>query len=685
LYEGANAIGVMLAEGWYAGYVGFTPRRNGAHYGTRPSFLGQIVLDFEGGGQQVIGTDERWRISLGPVEYSDMLMGERYDARRELGAWRNHAYDDSCWPAAVEAWCTEAKLVAERAQAMKIIEEIRPKTVARLESGACLFDLGQNMVGRIKLRVQGKAGSVIRIRHGEMLTDEQQLYTANLRTARAEDIYMLKGVGIETYEPTFTYHGFRYVEVTGLQEEPDLETVTGRVLMSATPRTGHFECSDQQVTQLYENILWGQKGNFISVPTDCPQRDERMGWTGDAQIFFATAAYNMDIAAFISKWMIDVEDAQRPDGAFTDIAPLILFENGGAPGWADAGIIIPWSMYVFYGDRSIIQRHWKAMTAFMEGVARQNPGFLRRHRLNLNFGDWLSIDADTPKDLLATAYYAYCAGLMADMARAIGRVREAEQYSALWLDIRDAFVSEFMAEDGAIAGDTQTAYALSLAYDLVPEKLQAACARKLVENIAARGGRLSCGFHGTRWLAPVLTRFGYSDIAYKLVLSEEYPSWGFSIKHGATTIWERWDGWTPEHGFQEQMNSFNHYAFGSIGQWLYGDLAGIKPDPARPGFKHILIAPQIRDGIEWCRAAFRSPHGRISVSWTQSRQRIGIDLEIPPNTTAAITLPVESAGQVTEGQGALVEADGIVEVHVDESGLIVTTGSGRYAFEIQRE
>ena len=683
LRDGENVLAVTLAEGWYAGYVGFTPRRRGAHYGNRPYFLAHVLLEFEDGTRSIVATDGSWQVTLGPIRYSDLLKGELYDARRELSGWHTPGYDGAnCFPAEIGPDRGGA-LVAERAQAMKIVEEVKPVSVTPTSTRSYVFDLGQNMVGHVRLRLQAASGTTVKIRHAEALHEDGSLYTENLRTATAEDTYVCKGQGIETYEPSFTYHGFRYVELSGLDAPPDLGALTGRVLMSAVPRTGTFRCSSPLVNQLYSNIVWSQKGNFISVPTDCPQRDERLGWLGDAQVFASTAAYNMDVSAFFTKWMFDVADAQLPDGAITDVAPLLLFENGGAPGWAEAGIIIPWTLYLHYGDSAVIDRHWNTMVAWMDYVARHNPTGLRQNALNLNFGDWLAIGSDAPRDLIATAFYAYSARLMADMAGILGRSDEQDEYSMLWSRIRGAFVEAFVDDDGAVAGETQTGFALALAFDLLPDNLRPVAATRLVENLEAHDWRMTTGFLGVKWLLPVLSRFGFSDVAYKLLLGEAFPSWGFCIRQGATTMWERWDSWTPEHGFQEEMNSFNHYAFGSVGEWLYGYLGGIRPDPHRAGFQHVIVAPEIQAGIGWCDTEYLSRVGRFAVAWKQSDDGKIVQVTIPPNATATVHLPAGKKELVSESGSDLDSATGVVSSKEQDGQVVVEIESGEFVFNIQ--
>jgi alpha-L-rhamnosidase len=455
---------------------------------------------------------------------------------------------------------------------------------------------------------------------------------------------VLAGAPEEVFEPRFTFHGFRYVEVTGI-EDFDL---TGRVVHSDTPRSGWFECSDELVNQLWRNINWSQRGNFISVPTDCPQRDERLGWLADAQVFLPTASLNMDVAAFMTKWGDDILDAQAPDGAFSDVAPRLIAEREGAPGWGDAGIIVPWTLWRRYGDRRLLERHWPAMERYMDYLLRHNPDLLWVARRGNDYGDWLAVGEHTPREVLATAYWAYDALLMSEMADELGLRDRSQHYARLRAGICTAFNAAYVGEDAYIEGDTQTAYLLALHMGLLPEELRPRAAQRLVENIRRNGGHLTTGFVGVGLLCPTLSDAGYGDVAHELLSKDTFPSWGYSIRHGATTIWERWDGWTEDRGFQTPaMNSFNHYSLGSVGQWLYEYVAGIRA--ARPGYEHVLIAPE-PGALEWARATYRSVRGPITSAWRRDADTFSLDVEIPANVTATVRLPSGETHDVGSGR-----------------------------------
>lgn len=681
LREGENALGAILGEGWYCGYVGFDPKRRGAHYGESPQLLAQFVIEYENGASEIIATDGSWKSVTGPMLYSDLLMGECYDARMEMEGWDEPGFDDSEWLPASAEDIGAVQPVAQPDQPVRVTEEVEAQTVSEPVPGVYVFDLGQNMVGRVRLRASGEAGTRITLRHAEVLNPDGTIYTKNLRTARQSDTYILKGEGEEVYEPRFTFHGFRYVEVTGYPGEPPLEAVTGRVLHSDTPVVGGFESSDPMVNRLQSNIVWGQRGNFLSVPTDCPQRDERLGWMGDAQVFIRTASCNMDVSAFFTKWMRDVADAQSEEGGFSDVAPRLIDLADGAPAWGDAGVIVPWTIYRVYGDTQIIREHYGVMERWMEYLREANPGLLRKNRLNNNFGDWLAPRGDyTPRELLATAYWAYDAKLMSEMAHAIGREEDAAKYEKLFEMIREAFNRAYVSLEGKIEGDTQTCYALALHMGLLPEGLRAKAAGHLVEAIEREGWHLSTGFAGVGYLLPALTEAGYTDVAYRLLGNKTFPSWGYTIERGATTIWERWDGWTEERGFQSpNMNSFNHYSLGSVGEWLYRYVAGI--EAAAPGFRRIIIHPRPGGNLTWAKAEYRSVRGRIASSWRREDGVFRLGVSIPANATATVLMPVEDIAGITESGRPVKQLEGVRLLREEEGAVVFEVGSGEYEFE----
>jgi alpha-L-rhamnosidase len=679
LQPGENAMGAIVANGWYAGHIG-----NGRiqYWGKIPALLAQLEITFADGSVQRIVSDGSWQAHASPVLSSDFMLGERYDARQELPGWDlpiDHTADG--WQPVVLRDESQRQLCAQVMEPVRNTRQMPARTVHEPLPGRFVFDLGQNMVGVVRLKVQGPAGATVTLRHGEMLHPDGTLYTANLRGAPSVDTYVCSGKGVEVWQPRFTFHGFRYVELSGLAAPPALDAVTGIVIGSDNPQVGQFACSDPRVNQLQSNIQWGQRGNYLSVPTDCPQRDERLGWMADAQVFTRTATYNSDVAAFFTKWLVDVDDAQFEDGRYTDVSPR-TDDRAGTPGWADAGVICPWTIYQAYGDRRVLERHLPAMMRWIDWCQQHSTHLIRDKDRGDDFGDWLSIGAATPKGLIGTAYFAYSCRLVAQSAAAVGNPRQAAHYQQLFEDIRRAFIQQFVAPDGYVAANTQCAYVLALKFDLLPPALRPPATAFLVNDIQARDWHLSTGFLGVSYLLPVLTDAGQISTAYALLLQDTFPSWLFSVRYGATTIWERWDGWTPEKGFQDPgMNSFNHYSLGSCGQWLFESVAGISGDPAHPGFKHIIIHPRPGPGLTSAHACFESIRGLISTDWTVKADRFTLAVTIPANTSALVLLPTTDRRQVRIGGKPVNQADGVRVVKQGPAGAAAfEIGSGTYDF-----
>ncbi|HVJ17778.1 MAG TPA: family 78 glycoside hydrolase catalytic domain [Polyangiaceae bacterium] len=671
--DGENALGAILADGWYSGRIGFLGRSD--YFGPGPKqLLVQLELDYDDGTSETIASDAAgWKTGSGPLLAADLLGGETYDARLELQDWSQATFDDVGWQAPlVVGEAGTHTLVADVTGGVRVSEEIATQTVDEISPGVFIYDLGQNMVGWARLKVQGSSGSTIKLRFAEVLNPDGTLYTENLRAARATEYYTLRGGGEESYEPRFTTHGFRYIELSGdvdaLSEVPALDTLTGVVAHSELPPTGTFETSSAMVNKLQSNIVWGQRGNFVSVPTDCPQRDERLGWMGDAQIFVRTSTFNSDVASFFTKWMRDVSDAQADNGAFTDVSPNPALTSG-TPAWGDAGVIVPWTLYLAYGDERILAEHYDAMRSWIAYIQGPNPNNLWQNSRGSDFGDWLSINADTDKEVLATAFYAHSVDLMARSARVLGNDADAAQYEQLFEAIKTAFNSEYVT-NGVIRSDTQTAYALALRFNLLPDDQRAAAVERLAADVTTRGN-LSTGFIGVAHLLPALSGDGRDDVAYQLLNTETFPSWFYSINKGATTIWERWDGIQEDGNFQTPtMNSFNHYSFGAVGEWMYGTVAGIELDEASPGYKHFFVRPRVGGGLSSARAEYDSIHGRIVSSWSAEGGTFTLEVTVPVGSTAHVVLPY--AGNATES-GAPIEpgADGSYPLE-----------SGTYVFEI---
>jgi alpha-L-rhamnosidase len=667
--QGSNAIGALLGDGWYAGHVAAL----GNHiYGTQPWLLADLRIDYTDGTSDDVGSDGSWRTAPSPVVSSDIYMGEDYDALQQQTGWDRAGYDDSAWAPAVvnDSVLGNAQIVAQTGPGIQQDQELRPAKMTQPQPGHYVFDFGQNFAGWVRLRVSGPAGTRVEMGHAEVLNPDGTLYLANLRTAAATDSYTLDGQGVETFEPHFTYHGFRYVELTGFPGTPTLDAVTGIVAHAAAPAAGRFSTSNPLINEIQHNIVWGQKSNFYSVPTDCPQRDERLGWMGDAEIFAPTATFNMDLSGFYDKWIQDVGDAQRPDGGFTDVSPGVT-GGEGTPGWGDAGVVVPYVVWQRYGDTQIIRSSWPAMQHWISYLQANSTNLLRPP---IGYGDWLNVNDNTPLDVIGTAYFGYSTELMAAMATAIGQTAQAAQYQQLFTQIRDAFDKAYVSADGTIKGDTQTDYVMALSMNLLPAALQSAAGDHLVASIKARGMHLSTGFLGTGDLLPVLTQTGHTDVAYALLEQTTFPSWGYEIGKGATTIWERWDGIKPDGTFNDPgMNSFNHYGFGSVGDWMYQTIGGIVDDPAHPGYRQFSLHPQPGGGLTHGSARYASPYGLIVSDWTTQHGQFTLHAQVPPNSTATVYVPAIAASAVTNAAGAHFTG-------MRDGAAVYTVGSGTYTF-----
>ena len=684
LAGGETVLAAILAHGWYAGFVGFDAKRAGAHYGAAPELLAQLLITYPDGSREWIVTDEQWKSSAGAIRHADLLMGERHDLTLEPHGWDLPGFDASSWRPVQCRGRDGTPLAADPGPPVRVTEEITPRSTTTYDHGRHILDFGQNLTGWLRISTHGPGGARIRIRHGEALAEDGSLYTENLRTARQTDEFTTGGRAV-VLEPRFTLHGFRYAEVSGFPGDIGLANVTARVVHSDIPAAGTFESSQPWLDRLFRNIDWGQRGNFISVPTDCPQRDERLGWLGDAQVFARTACYNRDVAAFFAKWLDDVADAQLDSGAFADFAPRLDLRNvrgAGAPAWGDAGVIVPWTVWKMYGDTGILHRHFGAMTAWMDFLERTNPDYLRTRELGNSYNDWLAPgDDETPPELLATAYWAYDAALMAEIAEATGRADDAAGYRALWSKVRSAFADAFVAADGQVASGTQTAYVLALHMNLVPDELRAAAADRLVAAIQTAGWHLATGYGGVGHLLPVLSSTGHTEVAYRLLEQESMPSWRYMVEAGATTIWERWDGWTAERGFQSPwMNSLNHYAFGSVGEWLHRFLLGIDQEPGTAGFGQLLLRPHPGGSLTWARGTYRSVRGPISISWRRSPDRFTFWVELPPNVSASVRIPSGQAAEIRDNAGRPPESLGSFPGARDVQEAVFHVGSGAHEF-----
>jgi alpha-L-rhamnosidase len=685
MLKGQNAIGVVLADGWYRGNIGFSKQSD--YYGNKLALLLQLQITYSDGTVETIGSDNSWKVTAnGPIVESDIYNGELYDARLELKGWDQTGYDITKWDNATAFNQSNNVLIAPQGVPVKAIQEIKPIKLLVTPKGETVFDMGQNMVGWVRLKVAGKKGDQVTLKFAEVLDKAGNFYIDNLRAAKATDVYLLKGEGTEIYEPHFTFHGFRFVKIEGLATAPTLDEITGVVIHSDMKPTGTFSCSDTLINQLQHNIQWGQKGNFLDVPTDCPQRDERLGWTGDAQVFSMTAAFNFDVAAFYTKWMKDLAVDQSENGRVPHVIPDVLNGAGGSTAWADASIIVPWTVYQVYGDKRILSEQYKSMKAWVEYM-HTRAGLKNLWTGDAHFGDWLAFattqsdypGATTEKDLIATAYYAYSSRLLGKIAVILGKTEDATIYTNLSEAVKKAFIDEFVSKNGRVVSHTQTGYSLALAFDLLPDSLKKNAGDFLAADVT-KIGHLTTGFVGTPLLCKTLSSIGRDDLAFMLLNRKTYPSWLYPVTQGATTIWERWDGQKPDGSFQDVgMNSFNHYAYGAIGEWLYKYVAGIDLDPQIPGYKHILFAPHPGGGLTNAKAEFTSVYGMVKSAWEIKGENFVYNISIPANTTATITLPQAAKDQMTINSLPLKDEMKKGMKKTDD-GLILELGSGNYQF-----
>jgi len=678
LKSGDNTLGAQVGNGWYSGHIG-----NGGFqaWGKIPALLAQLEVTYADGSVDRILSDGSWKIHAGPILSSDFMLGENYDARKELPGWDQPGLPLGDWAPATPRVEASRSLDGQVDQPVRQTGELHPKSQKQTHPGCWTFDFGQNMVGFVRLKVSAPAGTKLTLRHAEMLNTDGSIYTTNLRGAPSIDTYICKGSGVETWQPHFTFHGFRYAELSGLPQAPGNDAVTGIVIGTDIPRTGKFTSSNPEINQLQSNIQWGMRGNYLSVPTDCPQRDERLGWMGDAEVFIRTAAYNGDIAAFFTKWLVDVDDSQTTDGSFTDVSPSISGWGHGVPAWGDAGVICPWTVYQVYGDKRILKQHLPAMTRWIDWCQAHSTNFIRDRDRGGDYGDWLSQGEDTPKDLIGTAFFAYSTSLVAKAYKVVGDEANAAKYEKLFGQIKEAFNQHYVKADGQVGNGTETDYGMALRFHLLPEELRAKAAQHLADDVAAHKDHLTTGFIGVSYLLPALCSEGRLDVAYRVFLQDTFPSWLFSVKHGATTIWERWDGWTPEHGFQDPgMNSFNHYSLGSCGEWMFDTVAGIGVDPDQPGFQHILIHPQPGGGLTHAEGSYDSIHGKITSNWKLDQGKLFLTVVVPPNTTATIRIPTSSPEQVQELGTPVSKAKGIKVLRSESDALLLDVGSGSYQF-----
>jgi alpha-L-rhamnosidase len=686
---GNNAIGIMAGNGWYRGYLAWENNKN--IYGKYLGVLFQLNITYTDGTTETVLSDESWKSSTGAISYAEIYHGETIDARLEKAGWSTAGYNDADWSPVKVADYANNNLLATYNEPIKKQEVFKPVKIITTPKGEKVIDFGQNLVGWVTVKAKGNAGDKIGIQHAEVLDKHGNFYTENLRVAKAAASYILKGGMEEIFEPHFTFYGFRYIKINEYPGELKPENFEAVALYSNMAPTGSFTSSNSLINQLQHNIQWGQKGNFLDVPTDCPQRDERLGWTGDAQVFSRTAAFNFGVNNFFAKWLKDIAADQQPNGSVPFVIPNVLGPGAGAStGWADVATIIPWNMYRLYGDKKILEDQYNSMKAWVGYMEKNSKDNL--WNTGFHFGDWLFYrpfddndgrSAVTDKYLIAQCFFAHSAQLLINTASVLNKKEDEEKYRQLLQKIKEAFVKEYTTAGGRLISGTQTAYVLALNFDMLPEHMRKPVAEKLVQNIKNYGTHLTTGFLGTPYLCHVLTRFGYTDIAYSLLMQETFPSWLYPVKMGATTIWERWSGIRPDSSFEPaSMNSFNHYAYGAIGDWMYTVVAGLDMDETVAGYKNIVIKPSPGGGLTAASASLQTYYGTLSSGWKTDSGKLILDVEIPANTTAVIYIPAKEVASVYESGKILADVKEIVAAGKTEGYIIVKAGSGKYHFEV---
>jgi len=655
LHEGRNAMGALLGDGWYRGRLGFGGGQRNL-YGDRLALIAQLEVTYRDGTVERVVTDDAWRAATGPVLASDLYDGETYDARLELPGWASADFDASSWTPVQAAEHDLATLIAPEGPPVRRIETVKPVSIVTSPGGKTLVDFGQNLVGWVRFTVHGEAGQTITVRHAEVL-ENGELGIRPLRTAQATDRYILRGGGPETWEPRFTFHGFRYAEVNGWPGELTTDELVAVVVHSDLERTGWFECSEPLVNQLHANVVWGMRGNFLDVPTDCPQRDERLGWTGDIQVFSPTASFLYQVNGFLTSWLADLACDQTADGAVPAVIPQILPFTLPAAAWGDAATIVPWVLYQRYGDTQVLERQFESMKAWVDYV-RGRAGETLLWDQDFQLGDWLDpaapptnpAEARTLPSVVATAYFARSAEVLGLSARVLSRHEDAQRYLALAGEVREAFCREYVTPSGRVLSDSTTAYALALEFALLPSQpARERAARRLRELVRENGYLISTGFVGTPLVCDALTQAGETEAAYHLLLQRDSPSWLYPVTMGATTIWERWDSMLPDGTINPgEMTSFNHYALGAVADWLHRSVAGLAP--GEPAYRHLHIQPQPGGSLTFARAQHLTAYGAAESGWRLQNGQIDVNITVPPNTSATVILP-GSGGTHTVGSG----------------------------------
>jgi len=699
--QGWNAIGALLAPGWYSTPLEWFQQPN--NYGdTPPALRAQLRIEYADGSIDWVNTDEYWDPSTSQIIKAELYDGETQDAREITPDYFTANIIVIHGKLALPFEPRHIKIVAQDFQPIRVERTMTARAVSEPKPGVYVYDFGQNMAGVEHLRISGPRGTDVRVRFAEILNSDGTIYTENLRTAKATDHFILVGYGVEEFTPQFTFHGFRYAEISGVKTAPGKDALTVEVIHTSAPMAAELKTGSAMVNQLWSNILWGQRSNFVGIPTDCPQRDERLGWMADAQVFWRTASYNMDLAAFSRKFGADMRGTQAGTTMYGIYSPGTATENAGfGPGWSDAGVIIPWTSWVQTGDTSVIDQNWDAMTAYVDGIEKANPDGLWKNRGGTPFGDWLAPEGRTDQVLIASAQWAYDATLLREMAHATGRTADEQKYSAMFEKIRAAFEKQFVHDDGFVAGadhgpnpmgerthdtkpgveDTQTGYVLALHMNLLPENLRAAAAQKLVDKIAANHGLLATGFLGTPYLLEELTKAGHADVAYQLLLNTQYPSWGYLVDHGATTTWERWNGDQMKN--DPSMNSYNHYAYGAVADWIYRYAAGVDATPLDAGFHTVVLHPKFDKRMGSVDFTYPSAYGVIHSAWTVQGTMATWHVTIPANATGWLDVSAAQAAKYKlAGKPLSASSDAKAATRDAQSGFELEPGSYTFTVEL---
>jgi alpha-L-rhamnosidase len=673
LKAGDGTLGAILGDGWFRGNLSIIGQNI---YGRKTRLMAQLQLTYEDGSTGVIASDGSWKADFGPVLQTDHFDGETYDGRREIPGWDKPGYNDSAWHPVQTGAELAPVIQAAPGAPVRRTGEVKAVKITEPRAGLPVFDFGQNFAGWVRLRVNAPAGTRVVMRFAEVLNPNGVPYRANLRSARATDTYICRGGGEEVWEPRFTYHGFQYVEVEGLPSKATPETLTGIVVGSDLPPVGSFDCSDSTINRVASNMRWTIRANLFDLPTDCCQRDERMGWMDYHEVAPSTLC-EFDASTLFTKWVADIMDARKPDGGFSQISPDV---HGfpWSPAWADSSVLIPWMMFRVYGDTRLAGRYYDQLAGHLEFYKSRSKDYVGPDE---GYGDWLALDSSTPKNLVSTAQFAQCARAMSELAEALGKTEDAAGYRRLLENIRRGFQKKFINADGTIGSNSQGGYAMALGFDLLdPEQVPQASSR-LVAAIEAKGKHLSTGMVTTHLLLPALSKGGRPDVARQLLAQKTFPGWGYFLEQGATSVWERWDSKTEKGFHPDAMNSFNHANLGTCTEWFYHDLAGIQCNPSAVAFKKIIIKPAVLGDLTRVNCSYDSFHGRIITHWKRDGAKLSLDITIPANTAATVFVPAQHAAGVTESGQPAAKAEGVEFLGMQNKTAVYAVGSGTYQFQ----